>query len=115
MSDDFSKLDLEMLNGLQDLLGDKFLLLITTFISDCEARLGRLSAAAASMNLEIIKNEAHGIKGSSRNIGANGLAALCEEIERQARDGDLDDIEKKISSVQQVFAAIKQELTSYLP
>ncbi len=107
-------LDQDMLQGLKTLLGDKFTQLVDAYISDGEARLQRLQSALETTDLGVIKDEAHGIKGSSRNIGANPLAEICEDIEAQARKGDATDMEQKISAVQQGFAAVCRELQALI-
>lgn len=99
-----------MLVSLKELLADKFTDLVEAYINDCEQRLERMSKAMVGLDLTVLKDEAHGIKGSSRNMGANSLAELCAVIEDQARAGDSTGFEQKISGVEQLFAAVKAEL-----
>lgn len=114
MSDNHKTVDATMLSSLKELLGDKFNQLITVYIQDSTDRFDRLKSAWESQDLLIIKDEAHGIKGSSRNIGANSLADICAEIETLARAGQSDGFEQKISAAEQVFAAVSEELKTYL-
>ncbi len=103
-------LDQTMLDSLKDLLGDKFGQLITAFLSDSEARFASLKTALPEPDLTVIKNEAHGVKGSARNIGANPLAEICADIEDQARAGNADGLEQKIAAAERSFAAVSEEL-----
>ena len=107
-------LDLHMLEGLRDLLGEKFTQLVETYNSDCEQRLSNAGKAIAVREFSVINHEAHGVKGSSRNIGANGLAKLCGELESKAKAEDDANIEQLFSAIEQEFAAVKQKLTNLL-
>lgn len=107
--------DDQMLNSLKELLGEKFVQLITAFIFDCKGRFTRLKSASLTADLDTIKDESHGIKGSCRNIGANPLADICSDIENQARAGNADGLEQKISAAEQLFAALCEDLKTHLP
>jgi two-component system, NarL family, sensor histidine kinase EvgS len=48
----------------------------------------KLRAAVHRVDGEQVKVFCHRIKGSSRTIGANGLAAACERLEQAARERD---------------------------
>ncbi|MGE5094364.1 MAG: ATP-binding protein [Betaproteobacteria bacterium] len=52
----------------------------------------KLREAARDADAEKLTAFSHRIKGSSRTIGANGLAAICERLERAARARDLQSI-----------------------
>lgn len=69
--------------------------LLQIYLDDTANRLAELhqlvdsGGQAASGTLDPIQRAAHGIKGSSSNIGAHRMAALCHRTEVAARDGDL--------------------------
>jgi len=114
MADVKIDLDLGMLEGLRDLLGEKFVELIITYNRDCGERIEKIREALPERNYEVINQEAHGVKGSSRNIGANSLAEVCGELESKAKAEDGNDIEQLFSAIEQQFAAVKRELSSLL-
>ena len=60
-----------------------------TFASTTPGLLGKLRAQAEN-DLPGFATTAHGIKGSSRGISANGLGDLAEELEKAAKAGDRD-------------------------
>ncbi|MFT7561681.1 MAG: HPt (histidine-containing phosphotransfer) domain-containing protein [Flavobacteriales bacterium] len=106
--------DSDMLMGLKDLLGGKFSQLVESYITDCSARFERMKVAASGNDLAEVRQEAHGIKGSSRNVGANGLGDLCGVIEDQSHKNDDTDLDQKIAAAEQLFAAIRDELNLLL-
>jgi len=107
-------LDTKTLESLKALLGDKFVELINTFITDCGARLTRMGTAIEASDFSAIRHEAHGIKGSSRNIGANGLAALSGEMEDKAKAEEGSDMAKLFTAIEQEFAAVAGILKSMI-
>ena len=106
--------DASMLDGLKELLGDRFVLLIEQYLADCSARIARIEPALACDDLLVVKNEAHGLKGSCRNIGANALAQICADIEDRARFGEAVGLQQKFADVQQEFAAVSHELETLI-
>jgi len=107
-------LDLALLGSLRELLGPKFEELITTFNTDCGKRLDRLGEALPLLDFSVIRHESHGVKGSSRNIGANSLAELCGELETKAKNEEAEGMQPLFTAIQQKFAAVAAQLESLL-
>ncbi|MFZ5755945.1 MAG: Hpt domain-containing protein [Pseudomonadota bacterium] len=82
-------LDQEALRELQGVLGDDFPVLVRTFLADSDARMSALRVAAVTGDARALRETAHSFKGSSLNIGARHLAALCYDVEQCARADDL--------------------------
>ena len=106
--------DKDTLLMLKDLLGDRFNALLETYLSDSILRLQSLKKALQAQDYEVAKHEVHGLKGSSRNIGVNQLADLCEELEKQTRTGNVVNGEKQFAAIEQNFAAVDETLRCYL-
>lgn len=107
------KIDSAMLGQLQDLLGDRFSELVERFIADGSRRVELLRAAIPNRDFDVIHAEAHGLKGSSRNIGANDLGGVCAELEQQGRTANGDGLETLFAAVEQEFAAVCEALQAY--
>lgn len=105
-------LDREMIENLRMILGEKFGRLTTTYISDCEQRVTRLHDAIKSGDFSAIVQESHGLKGSSRNIGANALADLCAQVEEKSKRGESEGLPMLFAGVQKNFAAVSNALRS---
>jgi CheY-like chemotaxis protein len=63
--------------------------ILETFVVTLPQRLEALVAAASGTEAEPLHRAAHAFKSAAGTIGAGHLAALLEEMERAARDGDL--------------------------
>jgi CheY-like chemotaxis protein len=89
--------------------------LIGLFLSEAPTRLYAMEQAVVKndfSSLAALINAATNLKGSSSNLGARNLAALCDEIEQVARSSDLADaqplIERARKELQRVQGALSQ-------
>jgi HPt (histidine-containing phosphotransfer) domain-containing protein len=62
--------------------------LVTLYVTDTTVRVATLRGAVDSGATAVIAELAHGIKGSSANVGARGVAAACARLESAVTDGD---------------------------
>jgi len=63
--------------------------ILDTFVATMPQRLDALAAAARASDAEPLQRAAHAFKSAAGTIGAGRLAALLEDMERAARDGDV--------------------------
>ena len=108
------RLDTQMMISLKELLSENFDLLVNTFVSDGNERLGRLNKGIKNNDFKLVRMEAHALKGSSRNIGAVGFANLCAEIENQARDNNGAGLYKKFLTIESEFHLLSVEVKQFL-
>jgi len=73
--------------------------ILETFVATLPQRLEALVAAAESTDAEPLQRAAHAFKSAAGTIGAGHLAALLEDMERAARDGDLAGARDKLEHV----------------
>jgi HPt (histidine-containing phosphotransfer) domain-containing protein len=62
--------------------------LLRSFAAKAPAATDELIGLLAAGATTDIRERAHALKGSSANIGATALSALCADVEAQARAGD---------------------------
>lgn len=113
MSQPYNIIDANMIEQLKELLEDRFGELVERFISDGSLRVERLKAAVPKCDFAVIHAEAHGLKGSSRNIGANPLGQACEELENRGRFNNDEDLVTLLAAVEQEFAAVCTVLVKF--
>ena len=63
--------------------------ILDTFVQSAGERIATLGAALASGEAQAIKRAAHAFKSSAGTIGAKGLAALLQQVEALAEEGDV--------------------------
>ena len=110
MSDTNVVLDANTIDELKDLLGEAFPDLIDTYLTDSEGRIARLESAIEAMQFVTIREEAHGLKGSSRNLGVLPLGNQCERLEHAAKNEEAVYLKQYLSAIKQLFAAARTAL-----
>lgn len=103
---DIPHFDNVILETLRDVMGDDFHHLIDTFIKDSDERIRHLHAAIAAGESDTIRRTAHSLKGSSSNIGAAQMAALCSIIETKALANELDVLPEQLAALELEFKQI---------
>jgi HPt (histidine-containing phosphotransfer) domain-containing protein len=97
----------ETLNTLKDVMEDDFTLLIDTFIQDSSERICTLQRAIQNNDTDAIRRAAHSFKGSSSNIGAPQLAALCSALEKKVLANNFDGLSDDLYGIEQEFAQVQ--------
>lgn len=106
-------LDYDTLNTLKQVMEDDFGLLIETFKQDSSERLKKLYEVIQGTDADLIRRAAHSFKGSSSNIGARQLSALCAALEKRALAGDLQGVADDVQSIEQEFLKVQSLLDSF--
>lgn len=106
-------LDYDTLNTLKQVMEDDFALLIDTFVQDSTDRISTLRNVIAGVDADLIRRAAHSFKGSSSNIGAPQLAALCFELEKKALGNNLENLVSDLEAIEQEFAQVLVLLRAY--
>ncbi len=88
--------------------------LIDLFLTDTAVQLESLRVAVSNNNVLEVRRLAHLVKGSSGNIGAGGMAELCQEMETLERTSAseqtlLAKLEEEFLQVADAFKAQRQE------
>lgn len=103
-------LDFDTLNTLKQVMEDDFSLLIDTFIQDSSDRIASLHQLIQGADANLIRRAAHSFKGSSSNIGALHLSALCSAVEKKALAGNLDGLVTDLARIESEFAKVEASL-----
>ncbi|MBO9550238.1 Hpt domain-containing protein [Pseudomonas sp.] len=98
-------IDHKVLSDLQEVMEDGYLQLLETFLEDSERRLSQLHEAKSADELGMA---AHSFKGSSSNMGAVGLAQLCQQLEERVRVRPLYGIEDLINRIDQEYVEVQR-------
>jgi two-component system sensor histidine kinase/response regulator len=88
--------------------------LIDLFLTDTALQLEFLRVAVSNNNVPEVRRLAHLVKGSSGNIGAGGMAELCQEMEKleKASATLLAKLEEEFLQVAKAFKAQRREEVS---
>jgi HPt (histidine-containing phosphotransfer) domain-containing protein len=87
--------------------------MIADFTTDTATRLQHLRRAAANADSSRVRAEAHAIKGSAREMGADAIVQLCLEIELKAPDPNASNIKDRIQELEARFGEVSRAMARY--
>lgn len=90
-------------------LGDEEFLaeLIDIYLGDVPPQLDLLRAAIARADAAAASSVAHRLKGSSSNVGAESLTALCGQVERAGRQSHVDEVSRMLPQLEEEFGRVR--------
>jgi len=80
---------------------------IGMFVRDTAERLTRLHGLTAQQDVTAVEREAHNLKGSCANLGAECMAALCHQLETEAEAGSLGRANEFLERLNSEFERLK--------
>lgn len=93
--------------------------MLAAYLKAAEREWGRFEQGLAEGDAKLIASAAHALKSSSFNVGANGLARRCGEIEQFGRDGEMRKLLNCVDALRaewvRVNAAIRAQLREIRP
>jgi HPt (histidine-containing phosphotransfer) domain-containing protein len=87
--------------------------LIDSFQNDTASRLERLHNAVARLDGARVKAEAHAVRGSARQMGAEALANLCQAVEAGASQMNWLELEYQVKQADVRFAEVRNAMSEY--
>jgi CheY-like chemotaxis protein len=115
VSTDQPAINAQTLKELEDLGGREFLqTMIERFVKDALHCVTLIEEALDKNDLTQIYETAHGLKGISRNMGANALAQVAVDLETACKAGGPTFPPSLRTTVQDVFQSTRQELEDSL-
>lgn len=108
-----SAINMERLQYLKEFADDgdcKFIhSLFETYFGSADKRLEAIKAAAQEQNAVQMGREAHGLKGSSSNLGADHVATLCRRLEEMGKAGDIGQVDQFIDELEDALKRVRAE------
>ncbi|MCA1687812.1 MAG: Hpt domain-containing protein, partial [Actinobacteria bacterium] len=104
-------LDRAVLENLRELGGQEMLSeLSQMFVNDASSALRDLKEATECEDPPSVKRVAHTLRGSSGNMGAKRMAALCAELQDAGASGDLSRVPGLLERLQEEFGRVRPAL-----
>lgn len=105
----------ESLRQLAELSGEDILTeLRKAFDDDCRKSITLLRETLANGDANTLERTAHSFKSTCANLGGERVAALCQQIENQARQGELQNISEYIGRVNTELSSFVTALDAWL-
>lgn len=84
--------------------------LTSMFLDDVPGRLEALRAALRAGDLRTVGQLSHTLKGTSSNLGAGHLAALCGDLQIEAEGGSTAGAAAILESIEKAWEQVKEML-----
>lgn len=95
---------LESIRNLKGVGGDTMVTrVVELYLSNSSLLLEDLRTALLERDAEAVRQSAHALKSSSQNVGAFGLATLSQELEEMGRNGEIDDVQKYLADLDDLY------------
>lgn len=109
-----SVVDDEVLSMLKEVMADEFPVLLDTFITDARQRISQLESFVQEREWELIRGNAHSLKGSSSNIGATDLSEVSLLLEQRGREQSDEGIDQLVVDLKSSYQEVEKALNNYL-
>lgn len=110
-------LDYEIISSLQAMgnesNSDFFRHVINVYFESTQELIESLDQAIQSAEIEQVAHAAHTLKGSSDNVGAIGMAAICHELKSIADAENVDGVDACVTKLKSEFTRVHQALTDF--
>jgi CheY-like chemotaxis protein len=83
---------------------------IDLFLMDAPLCLREIRTAVCQGQAADLRRLAHSLKGSSANLGAEGLSLVCRDLETAAKTADLESTPRLLERLESVFEQVKSAL-----
>ncbi|AMK78076.1 diguanylate cyclase (GGDEF)-like protein [Methylomonas methanica] len=103
-------LDNAVLRQLRDEIGQGFVKMVAYYLEDAPAQIEQIGLALAADNHLQLRELAHGLKGASRNLGAEKLAAIARQLEELAAQGQIENGQALLHQLRDEYRFIEQLL-----
>ena len=116
-NDDRAELDEAALNRLYDVTGGdpEFMReLVLTFVDDAPKQLDEMQSACSTQNAAEVRRIAHGLKSNGADFGATDFAELCQRLEHEAANDNLEEADSLIAALKTEFERVKNALEDYI-
>ena len=105
----------ETLQGIDDGGADSIVFeLIECFQIDTAGRFVSLHDAVGRLDAATVRSEAHSVRGSARQMGAEPLAALCQALETGAPRMNWPELECQLSQAEARFGEVCCAMSEYV-
>lgn len=101
------------LTKLEEIAGDdpEFIQeILDTFVQSTDELMGPLRDGVRAGDIVVVQRESHRLKGSSANVGAEGLRECSVELEQLGRSGSLDGAAAILEQIEAEFVRVRSFL-----
>ena len=103
-------MNLEELGKNLDLELDEFIEIVELFLSTANSDIEKILTGFKNKNFSAVSDATHSLKGSSGNLGFSEISQSASNIESNAKEGNISEVDKKIKILQEKINEIENEI-----
>ncbi|MCK9608058.1 MAG: EAL domain-containing protein [Methylomonas sp.] len=103
-------LDGRVLQQLREEIGQGFVKMLSFYLEDTPQQIEQIGRALATNDYLALRDLAHSLKGASRNLGAEKLAAIARQLEEQAGQRQTEGSDALLAQLREEYRLIEQLL-----
>lgn len=89
---------------------DLIVTIIDSFLEDCPSYMDAIRRAVKNENAEVLKREAHGLKGATGSLRAQPVSKAAEVLEEIGHSGDFSEAESALTRLEDEIDRLKDDL-----
>jgi HPt (histidine-containing phosphotransfer) domain-containing protein len=105
-----SAVDRDALVALLDGNPDLIITIVDSFLDDCPDYMDAIREAVETGDAEVLKREAHGLKGAAGSLRAQSASEAAEALEEMGRSDDFAEAEAALDTLEQEIDRLKDDL-----
>lgn len=105
-----SAVDRDALIALLDGDPDLIITIVDSFLDDCPDYMDAIREAVETGDAEVLKREAHGLKGAAGSLRAQSASEAAEVLEEMGRSDDFAGAEAALDTLEQEIGRLKDDL-----
>jgi HPt (histidine-containing phosphotransfer) domain-containing protein len=87
--------------------------LLCKLIEDVRAQIGNIHKALPKGDIEVVRREAHTIKGGASMLTADNLSSIASELEQIAKSGSLEGGTEILERLEKEFNRVQASIRKY--
>lgn len=87
--------------------------LLDVFVADAQEHLTAIGNAIATQDFTTIAQEAHHLKGSGGNVGADSFQSLAAQLEQAAKDEHSANCQAHLTALQQIYITLTSHIEQW--
>lgn len=103
-------LDIELVSELKDIMAEGFVTLVESYQRDSAQRLASMQGALVAGDRGQLRQLAHSLKGSSSNLGAVQVTALCVALEGRVAEAPVPELQDLLNALNEAHVAAIEAL-----